>query len=418
MPEVLSRRALNRALLARQHLLQRQAGTTGPKNPASPTNPADHASPRAAVLAMVEHLVGLQAQAPFPPYYGLLARLDGFRPEDLARLLISRDVVRIALMRGTIHLVSADDALTLRPLVQPVLDRALASNFGKRLPGVDLAAVAAAGQALTTEDPLTFAELGELLSQDWPGRPADALAQVVRARIPLVQVPPRAVWGKSGLARHTPADVWLGLPLADQPSLEAMVERYLAAFGPATVQDVQAWSGLTRLREVIGPMRDRLRVFADEQGRELFDLPDSPRPGPDVPAPARLLPEYDNLILSHDDRTRIMSDGDRRDLFKMLNVFPGSVLLDGFVAGLWRVKRANGTATVTVELFRDRVPASDRDAITAEAARLLAVTAPAATPDIRVVTAASLRRPVTRLGYGLAVSSPATGLIATIASVV
>ena len=192
MPEVLSRRALNRALLARQHLLERQPAAMG------------------SVLAMVEHLVGLQAQAPFPPYYGLLARLDGFRPEDLASLLISRDVVRIALMRGTIHLVSADDALTLRPLVQPVLDRALASNFGKRLPGVDLAAVAVAGQVLTTEDPLTFAELGELLTQDWPGQPADALAQVVRARVPLVQVPPRAVWGKSGLARHTPADVWLG----------------------------------------------------------------------------------------------------------------------------------------------------------------------------------------------------------------
>src|ERR1700722_14139606 len=272
MPEVLSRRSLNRALLARQHLLERQPGP---------------------VLAMVEHLVGLQAQAPFPPYYGLLARLDGFQPEDLARLLISRDVIRIALMRGTIHLVSADDALTLRPLVQPVLDRALASNFGKRLPGVDLAAVALAGQALTTENPLTFAELGELLSQDWPGQPADALAQVVRARVPLVQVPPRAVWGKSGLARHTPADVWLGRPLADQPSLEAMVERYLAAFGPATVQDVQAWSGLTRLREVIGPMRDRLRVFADEDGRELFDRPDAPRPGPDGPAPAPARPGYD-----------------------------------------------------------------------------------------------------------------------------
>jgi hypothetical protein len=364
--EVLSRRGLNRALLARQSLLERQAG------------PA---------LAMVEHLVGLQAQAPFPPYYGLLARLDGFQPEDLATLLVSRDVVRIALMRGTIHLVTADDAVWLRPLIQPVLDRALASNFAKRLPGVDLAAVAEAGQALTTEDPLTFAELGELLTQDWPGQPADALAQVVRARVPLVQVPPRAVWGKSGLARHTPADVWLGRPLADRPSLEVMVERYLAAFGPASVLDVQAWSGLTRLRDVIDPMRDRLRVFADEQGRELLDLPDAPRPGPDVSAPARLLPEYDNIILSHDDRTRIMADPDRRDLFKLLNVFPGSVLLDGFVAGMWRVKRAKGTATVTAELFRPRVSARDKNEIAAEAGRLLAVTAPAAAHEVRVITA-------------------------------
>jgi Winged helix DNA-binding domain len=391
--EVLTRRALNRALLARQSLLGRQPPPANPatrKAPAAPTKPAaptSSTSPTDQALAMVEHLVGLQAQAPFPPYYGLLARLEGFKPEHLAELLTSHAVVRIALMRGTIHLVTADDALWLRPLIQPVLDRALASNFAKRLPGVDLAAVAAAGQTLTTEDPLTFAELGELLTQDWPGQPADALAQVVRARVPLVQVPPRAVWGQSGLARHTPIDVWLGRPLAARPSLELMVERYLAAFGPATVQDVQAWSGLTRLREIVDPMRDRLRVFADEQGRELFDLPDGPRPGPDTPAPARLLAEYDNLILSHDDRTRIMSDQDRRDLFQYLNVFPGSVLLDGFVAGLWRLKRAKHKATVTIELFRSRLPARDENEIAAEANRLLAVTAPATAHEVRVITA-------------------------------
>jgi hypothetical protein len=336
--EVLSGRAVNRALLARQYLLDRR-----------PVPETDRAG---AVLAMVRHLCGLQAQAPFPPYYGLLARLDGFRPDDLAALLVDRQVVRIALMRGTIHLVTGEDALAWRPLVQPVLDQGLASNWAKRLAGLDLAAVGEAGRA---------------------------------------QVPPRAVWGRSGLARHTPADVWLGRPVTEPASrpraLGALVERYLAAFGPATVQDVQAWSGLTRLREVVDPMRDRLRVFADEAGRELFDLPDGPRPGPDVPAPARLAAEYDNLILSHDDRTRVMAEADRQRLFRQLNSFPGSVLLDGFVSGAWRVKRAGGTATVTIELFRDRVPARDRDALEAEARRVLAVTAPAATPDVRLVTA-------------------------------
>ncbi len=375
--EVLSRRAVNRALLARQHLLARR-----------PVPDADRAG---AVLAMVRHLGGLQAQAPFPPYYGLLARLDGFRPGDLAGLLESRDVVRIVLMRSTIHLVTAEDALAWRPLVQPVQDQGLASNWGKQLAGADLDRVAAAGRELTTGQPLTFAELGAALTRSWPDHPADALAQVVRARVPLVQVPPRAVWGKSGLARHTPADVWLGQPLAEPASrpraLAALVERYLAAFGPATVRDVQTWSGLTRLREVVDPMRDRLRVFADENGRELFDLPDAPRPGPDVPAPARLAAEYDNLILSHDDRTRIMAEDDRRQLFRQLNSFPGSVLLDGFVSGAWRLKRSKGTATVTVELFRSRIPARDRDALAAEAARVLEVTAPAATPDVRFVTA-------------------------------
>jgi hypothetical protein len=372
--DVLSGRAVNRALLARQHLLAREPGSA---------------------LAMVRHLCGLQAQAPFPPYYGLLARLDGFRPEDLAGLLESRDVVRIALMRSTIHLVTADDALAWRPLIQPVLDQGLAGNWGKGLAGLDLDRVAAKGRELTTEQPLTFADLGAELTRTFPGHPGDALAMAVRCRVPLVQVPPRAVWGKSGLARHTPADVWLGRPLNDplaEPlprpvALAAMVERYLAAFGPATVQDVQAWSGLTRLREIVDPMRDRLLVFADERGRELFDRPDSPRPDPDVPAPARLAAEYDNLILSHDDRTRIMADDDRRQLFRQLNSFPGSVLLDGFVAGAWRVKRAKGTATVTIELFRARIPARDRDALEAEAARVLAVTAPKATPDVRFVSA-------------------------------
>jgi winged helix DNA-binding protein len=402
--EVLSGRALNRALLARQHLLDRPPVPAGDQNG---DGTGDRTGARAAVLAMVRHLGGLQAQAPFPPYYGLLARLDGFRPEDLAGLLESRQVVRIALMRGTIHLVTAEDALAWRPLVQPVLDQSLASNWGGQLPGADLDRVAAQGRELTTRKPLTFAELGTELTRTFPDHPADALAQAVRARVPLVQVPPRAVWGKSGLARHIPADVWLGRPPAEPPSepaaeppseplagpadrpraLAALVERYLAAFGPATVRDVQAWSGLTRLREIVDPMRDRLRVFAGEDGRELFDLPDGPRPGPDVPAPARLAAEYDNLILSHDDRTRVMAEDDRQQLFRQLNSFPGSVLLDGFVSGAWRLKRSKGTATVTIELFRARVPARDRDELAAEAARVLAVTAPTASPDVRFVTA-------------------------------
>jgi hypothetical protein len=365
---MLTDRAVNRALLARQHLLARAPGSA---------------------LDMVRHLCGLQAQAPFPPYYGLLARLDGFRPEDLAALLESREVVRIALMRSTIHLVTAADALAWRPLIQPVLDQGLASNWGRGLVGLDLDQVAAAGRELTADQPLTFAELGAELTRTFPDHPGDALAMAVRCRVPLVQVPPRAVWGKSGLARHTPADVWLGRPApapADRSqALTALVKRYLAAFGPATVQDVQTWSGLTRLREIVDPMRDRLRVFADQRGRELFDLPDAPRPDPDVPAPARLAAEYDNLILSHDDRTRVMAEDDRKQLFKQLNSFPGSVLLDGFVAGAWRLKRAKGAATLTIELFRDRVSARDREALTQEAARVLAVTAPAATPDIRFV---------------------------------
>ena len=369
-PDLLTRRALNRALLERQHLLRRAPVT-------APTG-TDRGG---QVTALVEHLVGMQAQAPFPPYFGLLSRLEDFRAADLADLLVSRDVVRIGLMRGTIHLVSARDCLTLRPLVQPVLDRALSTTFGRQLAGADVRAVASAGRELVEERPLTFAELGGLLAGPWPDHPPAALAQAVRALVPLVQVPPRAVWGKAGQARHTSAESWLGRPLDVDPSLESLVERYLAAFGPAAVADVQAWSGLTRLREVTDRMGPGLRVFRDEDGRELLDLPDAPRPSPDTPAPVRLVAEYDNLILSHADRTRIMSETQRKRLFSVPNgVFPGTVLVDGFVAGMWRVSRSRTAATLTVELFDEPVSGPDRDALTSEAGRVLAFAAPQAGP--------------------------------------
>jgi Winged helix DNA-binding domain len=376
---VLSVRALNRALLERQRLLRR-VPPGGPAGDAAPAGPGA----TGPVTETIEYLVGMQAQAPFPPYFGLLARLEGFQADDLARLLLSRDVVRIALMRGTIHLVSARDCLTLRPLVQPVLDRALSATFGRPLAGADLPAVAAAGRALTREQPRTFAELGGLLAQTWPGHPPAALAQAVRALVPLVQVPPRAVWGRAGQARHAPAETWLGRPLDASASLGALVRRYLAAFGPATVLDVQAWSGLTRLREVIEPIRPSLRTFRDREGRELFDLPGAPRPDPGTPAPARLIPEYDNLILAHGDRTRVMSEENRKRLFSLLNVFPGTVLVDGFVRGMWRLSRSRDEAALTVELFGDRVPVRDRDEIAAEATRVLAFAAPqAGSRDVR-----------------------------------
>jgi hypothetical protein len=366
----LSRQALNRALLERQMLLHR-----------APLPEA--AEGRAGrVTAAVEHLLGLQAQAPFPPYYGLWCRLADFRPDELARLITGRQVVRIALMRGTIHLVSARDCLTLRPLIQPVLDRALSGTFGRQLAGVDLQALGAAGRALLEQQPRTFSELGALLSPRWPGHPAAALAQGVRCLVPLVQVPPRAVWGAAGQARHAPAESWLGEPLRPGGSPEALVRRYLAAFGPASVRDVQAWSGLTGLREVAGRLRPGLRVFRDENGTELLDLPEAPRPDPQTPAPVRLVAEYDNLILGHADRTRVITERDRAKLYTRNGVFPGTVLLNGFVAGTWRVATSAAAATLTVEPF-GKMSSADRHAVAAEAGRLLGFAAPGASPDIR-----------------------------------
>jgi len=263
-----------------------------------------------------------------------------------------------------------------------VLDRALPAIFGKGFTGLDTGALAEAGRALVDAEPRTFRELGALLAPDWPGHSAAALAQGVRTLVPLVQVPPRAVWGAAGQARHASAQAWLGSSLDPGPQPELLVTRYLEAFGPATVADVQAWSGLTRLGEVMDRMRPGLRTFRDERDRELFDLPDAPRPGPDAPAPVRLVAEFDNLVLSHADRTRVVSDDHRQRLYTRNGIFPGTVLVDGFVTGAWRITRSRGTATLTAEMFRP-VPPPDRGAITAEAERLLGFAAPRDSHEIR-----------------------------------
>jgi Winged helix DNA-binding domain len=385
-PRVLSRRAVNRALLARQLLLDRpRLPDVGPERAAQ-------------VVGTIEHLVGLQAQAPFPPYYGLHSRLDRFRPEDLAALITDRSVVRIALMRGTIHLVSARDCLPLRQLVQPVIERGLRGAFGKQLAGVDPAALAVAGRSLVEAEPMTFSQLGQALAARWPDHPPVALAQAVRAFVPLVQVPPRAVWGRAGQSVHTSAEHWLGQPgsvlahparPASHAELARLATRYLGAFGPATVRDVQAWSGLTGLKAVLEQLRPSLVTFRDEQGAELFDLPTAPRPGADAPAPPRLVAEFDNLVLSHAERSRVISPGATQRISTVNGVIPATVLIDGFVSGMWRLERGRDAATLTIELFGPQSPQSPRspqpvrDALAAEAGRVLAFGAPGTVHHVR-----------------------------------
>ncbi len=344
-------RELNRATLERQLLLCRQ------KLPA---------------VEAIEHLVGLQAQAPNPPYIGLWTRLEGLHPDELARLIIDRRAVRIALMRNTIHLVTARDCLALRPLVQSVIDRDLYANRTHRasIEGMDIQALVAAGRTLLEERPRTAKELGVLLKERWPERDATSLARAIRHLVPLVQVPPRGVWGKSGQAAHTTAEAWLGRPLDPDPSLDEMIVRYLGAFGPATVKDVQTWSGLTRLGEVTERLRSRLRTFRDEQGKELFDLPDAPRPCSDTPSPPRFLPEFDNLILSHADRTRVIADNHRKVIASKNGMVPATVLVDGFVRGTWKTERARGKVTLMIEPF-EPLAEEDRAALAAEGERLV-----------------------------------------------
>jgi len=351
--DVLGRRALNRATLARQLLLQRS---------------------QMSVPDAIEHLVGLQAQTPHSWYVGLWTRLAGFRAEQVSDLLEQRRVVRMALMRSTIHLVTARDCLALRPLFQPVLERSMNGNFGKHLVGLDRGELSAAGRQLLEEQPRTFSELGRLLAEQWPDRDPASLAQAIRAWEALVQVPPRGVWGRGGRAAHTTAESWLGRPLTPDPSPDDMVLRYLGAFGPASVRDVQTWSGLTRLAEVVDRLRPRLATFRDEHGVELFDLPDAPRPDPDIPAPPRYLYDYDNLLLSHADRTRVITEDYHQQGFTMTGPMPRTVLVDGFTNGTWTIEHVRGTATLTVQPFT-RLAGKDATALTDEGAALLAFVA-------------------------------------------
>ncbi|WP_127500666.1 winged helix DNA-binding domain-containing protein [Actinoplanes solisilvae] len=339
---VLDNRALNRALLARQLLDRRRV------------MPA---------LDAVEHLVGLQGQEPHEPYVGLWSRLDGFRPPELAELLENRRVVRTLLMRRTIHLVSAADCLALRSLHQPMLEARTYAVLRRRLEGVDLAELRAAGQPHFEREPRTLPDVGRAVGARWPDVAPRDLGDALSSLVPLVQVPPRGVWGVKAPARNTTIEAWLGSPVSPASSADDLVLRYLRAFGPASSSDIRAWSGLSGLRESIQRLRPRLRSFRDVRGRELLDVLDAPLPDPATPAPPRFLPAFDNVVLGFDDRTRVIDNAHRG-----LSVAGARFLLvDGRVAGTW---------TITPDALRVTMltsqPASELDAVAAEGEDLLA----------------------------------------------
>jgi len=366
--DVLDRRTLNRTTLARQLLLER-----------STLRPLD----------AVTHLVGLQAQEPLNPYHALWSRLDGFQADDLSQSMLERRVVRIVAMRGTIHLVTADDSLVLRSVAQPVLDAELKRHrdYGPPLRGVDLdPALHFARQALA-EQPLSNTELRAAMTDRFHELDAAALAYACRCKLGLVQVPPRGVWGRTGQVKVTTVEAWLGRSLVSDPPIDDVVMRYFAAFGPAAVADVATWSRLTGLGEVVDRLRPRLRPFRDERGWELFDVQDAARPDADTPAPPRFLPEYDNLLLSHDDRSRFFPADDRvrSRLFGADRRVSGSVLHDGFVCGTWRMDRDRDATAMVVD-HGGRLNQRARSAVAAEGRRLLRFLAPDADAhDVRLV---------------------------------
>jgi len=346
---VLTRRELGRALLARNLLLERSA-----------LDP----------LAAVRHLVGLQAQEPQEPWLGLLARLDGVDLTAASRLLEDRRLVRTHLMRRTVHLVTAEDCLALRPLHADVLLSRMRAVLSRRLVGVDETELAAAGEPLFAAEPRTVGEVGRVLAARWPQASVRDLGDALGSLVPLVQVPPRGLWRQEGPARCTTVRAWLGRDLDDPPpAADELVLRYLRAFGPAATADVRAWSGLSGLREVVVRLRPRLRTFRDERGRLLLDVPDGALPHADVPAPPRFLPAFDNAVLGYDDRSRVVDDAHRG-----LSVAGARMLLvDGRVAATWTTRVGEDEAVLEVAPLRELARTDDVDA---EADRVLVALAP------------------------------------------
>jgi Winged helix DNA-binding domain len=273
----------------------------------------------------------------------------------------------MSLLRATIHLVTARDALALRPVVQSVLEKTWnGSGFRRMLDGVDVGEVIAAGRAALAERDLTRAELKRLLAERWPDHDASALSYAVHFNVPLVHLPPRGVWGHNPRIRQLTLDAWLGEPVQRYAPPDDAILRYLAAFGPATTADISTWSGLTGVREAVERLRPRLRTFEDERGRELYDVPGAPLPDPDTPAPVRFLPWFDNAFLSHKDRTRIIPPEHAHLNIGVIG--RPVVLVDGFVRAFWAISDGE----LEIEPLE---PLPNRDEIDAEGERLLAFAA-------------------------------------------
>jgi hypothetical protein len=347
---VLTLRELNRATLARQLLLDRSA---------------------LAVVDAIEQLVGMQAQQASPPYIGLWTRLHEFRRDDLAHVIADRRVIKATLMRATLHLLSAQDYWLLRKTLQPVFSYA-AESIVKQREHVDFDTddVLRVARDYLVQEPRTFAEISAMLAAYRPDCDIGAMRYTVRTHLPLIQVPINTGWSYPGNPQFTLADTWLGQSAASDANLQLLVFRYLAAFGPATVTDIQTWSGLLKLKDAIDALKPQLRIYRDEQRRELLDLPDMPLPDAETPAPVRFLPEYDNLLLSHHKRTRILNDQ-----YRSLVYLPGlrvraTFLIDGFVHGAWKIEKQKQAATLLIEPFAAITP-HQRAALATEAEQLV-----------------------------------------------
>ncbi len=352
---VLTDRVLNRATLARQLLLARSSTATA--------------------LEVVELLTGLQGQDPELPYIGLWNRIAGFRTGDLTALLRDRAIVRATLFRGTQHLLATTDYVWVRPLLQPMLDRMRRTFFAQWTAGVDPGELAAEARRLLGAGALSRPDLGRALARRWPQHEGVWLARAAQVALPVLHPYPDGTWGRRGPTPFVLAEQWLGRPFDTDRDLAELVLRYLAGFGPATVMDMQAWSGLTRLREVFETLRPWLRTYRNPDGAELFDLPDRELPDPDTPAPVRFLAGFDNVTFGYADRRRIIADEHRPYL-----VADAALTVDGRVRGVWKLRAGR----LTVRVFTPLTGAEEA-AVRAEGAALLGFAAAGAPPhDIAI----------------------------------
>jgi hypothetical protein len=348
--KVLSNRTLNRTLLARQHLLERSSRSAPD---------------------MIDHLIGLQAQDVPPPFVALWSRIASFDPEVVSAGLDDRALVRITLMRGTIHLVTARDALRIAPHIQPELEKIpfrKGFNYGAIF-GMDPDNVRARSEALLGDEPISAADLRALVAAEWPDREPGPVLQALLYLLPVLQTPPRGKWKCNNRPTWSRIEPWLGSPLILDYPVEELVLRYLRAFGPASTTDVQAWSKLTGVREAVERLGDRVRTYRDEGGKVLYDVADGELTDPDTVAPVRFLGWYDNALLSHKDRTRIVPP-DLEIPRNSLGGQPATMLLDGYVAGMYDVDTTADTATLRLATAR---PLSRREVgeVEAEAIALL-----------------------------------------------
>jgi hypothetical protein len=339
MPPMLTNRQLNRATLARQWMLER----------------SDVAVPDA-----IAFLLGLQAQTSAGPYQALWNRLRGFRHADLTALIHDKSMLRATTMRTTLHLHTADDMRAIRPVMQPVLDRTWSSTFRKRVGTADRAEVHKRGVELLDQSPLTSGDLGKRLAETWPDAEPLALAQVLHCSETMIQIPPTRIWGHGGPPLLSRIENWAGTPVGPAIALPDLVRRYLAAYGPASIMDMQNWSGLTKLAPAFEALRGELVEFAGEDGRVLYDLPDGLLPDPETPAPVRFMPEYDNVWLGFADRYRIQPELARNRMV-LVNGYIAAYTVDGFISGNWTLKRSKDDIAITILPFRDLTRAETAD---------------------------------------------------------